>query len=233
MRTIVKKISVFLLAALLILSSVMTVFATSNSIYADETICEKGDRITVPIRIKDNSGFMGFSITVTYDADIFNPVSVTKGVMLSGMFNDSIATSQNNSFKVVFTGTENITTDGELFAIVFDVAGNVSGRYNIELDYSQPDTFSESWGNVQLNCELITVKVSYNEDETTTDAPLDEPSEPDEPTTKEPDEPIEEPADSKKLSERMRMWVNGLPVVLREIMSIFVLPLAFVVSLFE
>lgn len=233
MKNIFKKISAMFLIILLILSTTMTSYAASNHIYADETICEKGERISVPIKIKDNSGFMGFSITVSYDEDIFTPVSVTKGAILSGMFNDSIATSEDNTFKVVFTGTENIVADGELFTVVLDVADNVSGEYDIELNYSQPDTFCEGWDNVQLNCEPIYVKISYSEEETTTNIPTEEPSESNEPTINGPDESDENPTVSEKLSERMREWVASLPVVLREVMSIFVLPLAFVVSLFE
>ena len=235
-----KKLAVILLSLVLALSAVYNTFAASvpNRVYADSISVESGERVTIPVKIENNGGFMGFSIIVTYDAEIFTPVSVSKGEILAGMFNDSIDTSTDNSFKVVFTGTGNVTGDGVIFNIVFDVSDEASGKYDISLSYSQQDTFNEIWDNVVLNCEKIETIVTVNG---TTAAPA--PTEPSttEPSPTEPDsdepsttEPSTEPSDGQKpLSVRMREWVKGLPIPLNYLLSIFVIPLALIVSVFE
>ena len=235
-----KKLAVILLSLVLALSAVYNTFAASvpNRVFADSISVESGERVTIPVKIENNGGFMGFSIIVTYDAEIFTPVSVSKGEILAGMFNDSIDTATDNSFKVVFTGTGNVTGDGVIFNIVFDVSDEASGKYDISLSYSQQDTFNEIWDNVVLNCEKIETIVTVNG---TTAAPA--PTEPSttEPSPTEPDsddpsttEPSTEPSDDQKpLSVRMREWVKGLPIPLNYLLSIFVIPLALIVSVFE
>lgn len=235
-----KKLAVILLSLVLALSAVYNTFAASvpNKVFADSISVESGELVTIPVKIENNGGFMGFSIIVTYDAEIFTPVSVSKGEILAGMFNDSIDTSTDNSFKVVFTGTGNVTGDGVIFNIVFDVSDKASGKYDISLSYSQQDTFNEKWDNVVLNCETIETIVTVNG---TTAAPA--PTEPSttEPSPTEPDtddpsttEPSTEPSDGQKpLSVRMREWVKGLPIPLNYLLSIFVIPLALIVSVFE
>ncbi len=235
-----KKLAVILLSLVLALSAVYNTFAASvpNRVYADSISVESGEQVTIPVKIENNGGFMGFSIIVTYDAEIFTPVSVSKGEILAGMFNDSIDTATDNSFKVVFTGTGNVTGDGVIFNIAFDVSDEASGKYDISLSYSQQDTFNEKWDNVVLNCEKIETIVTVNG---TTAAPA-----PTEPSTTEPSptgpdsddpsttEPSTEPSDGQKpLSVRMREWVKGLPIPLNYLLSIFVIPLALIVSVFE
>ena len=235
-----KKLAVILLSLVLALSAVYNTFAASvpNRVYADSISVESGERVTIPVKIENNGGFMGFSIIVAYDAEIFTPVSVSKGEILAGMFNDSIDTATDNSFKVVFTGTGNVTGDGVIFNIVFDVSDEASGKYDISMSYSQQDTFNEIWDNVVLNCEKIETIVTVNG---TTAAPA--PTEPSttEPSPTEPEsddpsttEPSTEPSDGQKpLSVRMREWVKGLPIPLNYLLSIFVIPLALIVSVFE
>lgn len=250
-----KKTTAIILSALILVSVVFSAFASAvdNRVYADTATVEAGEQVTIPIKIENNNGFMGFSVTLTYDADVLTPVSVSKGSMLSGIFNDSIETSTENSFKVVFTGTDDIVSDGVLFEAVFDVADSASGTYDIRLSYSQQDTFKEDWSNAVFNCENAEIVVTVNgttapapvteptsavvtepstDEEETTEKPL--PTDPDdeEPTTEPVTEPSDEPVE-KPLSVRMKEWVNGLPFPLNIILSIFVIPLASVISIFE
>lgn len=224
-----------ILAFVMALTVATNVSAVSDRVYSEPVVCEKGDRITIPVKIEGNGGFMGFAVIVSYDKDIFKPVSVSKGEMLKGIFNDSISTLADNTFKVVFTGTEDFTDDCVLFNMVFDVADNISGKYDISLSYSQADTFKEGWADVNFNCEPISVSVSYVEPETepTTTQP-DEPTEdPEEETTEDSTQPQDTPNVSQKLSVTIKNWVNGLPIPLNIILGIFALPFAWIVSIFE
>lgn len=250
-----KKTTAIILSALILLSAVCTAFASnvSNRVYADTVTIEAGEKITVPVRIENNNGFMGFSVIVTYDEDVFTPVSVSKGSMLSGMFNDSIETSTDNSFKVVFTGTGDVDSDGVLFNAVFEVSDSASGKYDIELSYSQPDTFKEGWENVVFNCEDAGVTVTVNgttapttepsttqKEETTTQPSVTEPDSEEattkpvtEPSTEPSTEPGKDPVGKKLLSIRMIEWLGGLPVPLNLILAVFVYPASFIVAAFE
>lgn len=242
-----KKTTAIILSLLILVSVVFNAFASdsANKIYADTVTAESGEQITIPVKIENNDGFMGFAVIVTYDDDVFTPVSVSKGTMLTGMFNDSIATSTDNSFKVVFTGTGDITEDGVLFNAVFNVDEDASGRYDVELSYSQQDTFKEGWDNAVFSCESAEVVVTVNgttAPETTTAPSTTEKEElstqPEDETTTQPStepstEPSDESDDGKLLSVRMREWVDGLPFPLNILLGIFVIPVAFVISIFE
>lgn len=243
-----KKTAAIFLSVLIILSAIFNAFALNvpNKVYADTVTVEAGEQVTIPVKIEKNDGFMGFAIIVTYDEDVFTPVSVSKGTMLTGMFNDSISTSTDNSFKVVFTGTSDIVSDGVLFNAVFNVSDDASGRYDIELSYSQQDTFKEGWDNAVFKCNAAEIVVTVNgttaptttstETATEKEEPSTEPNEEElttKPVTEPSTEPSDEPDSGKLLSVRMKEWVNGLPFPLNIILSIFVLPVAFVVSIFE
>lgn len=214
-----KKILSVLLSLVLLLTMVCNAFAADipNRIYADAVTVEAGEQVTIPVKIKNNDGFMGFAIIADYNAEVFTPVSVSKGTMLTGMFNDSIETSTDNSFKVIFTGTGDIAGDGELFNIVFDVSDSASGEYEIALSYSQQDTFKEDWTNAEFSCESITVTVTDD----------DAGSEQDKKPSTEPQE------QEKKLSVRMREWVSTLPSVLSILVGIIVIPVSYIVAIFE
>lgn len=187
-----KKNIAILLSAMILLSVACNAFAsnTVNRVYADAVTVESGESITIPVKIENNNGFMGFAVIVTYDESAFTPVSASKSSMLSGLFNDSIETTTDNSFKAVYTGTGNVTSDGVLFNVVFDVTGNASGKYEIELSYSQPDTFNESWEKVELNCEKIETVVTVNG---TTAAPTTVPVSTTNPVTTKPEKETTRP----------------------------------------
>lgn len=226
-----------ILAFVMTLTVATNVSAVSDKVYSDAVVCEKGDRITIPVKIESNNGFMGFAVIVSYNNEVMTPVSVSACEILKGVFNDSISTSTDNTFKVIFTGTEDIVSDGVLFDMVFDVKDNVSGKFSIELSYSPEDTFKEGWTDVNFNCEPVSVSVSYVEPETepTTVRP-EEPST-QENTTEEPSQAVTQPQytpeSPQKLSERIRTWVDSLPIPMNIILGVFALPFAWVVSIFE
>ena len=200
--------------------------AVSNRVYSDSVTIKNDKQITIPVKISGNKGFMGFSIMLTYDKNIFTPVSVSKGSLLNGMFDDSISTSSSGSFKVVFSGTQNITGDGVLFNVTFNVKSTSVEKSYINLSYAKQDTFNEKWEDVVLNCEKIETVFANN----TTTEPTTEPTNSHEITTKT----YENNEDNgKPLSQRMRDWVDSLPIILKILVWIFVVPASYVVELFE
>lgn len=262
MKNIFIKLSVIILVFSLFVT--VNAFASNetNRVYADAVTVEAGETVTIPIKIESNGGFMGFAVFVKYNEEVFTPVSATKGSIISGLFNDSISTSKTNTFKVVCSETSNVTADGVLFNLTFDVADDVFGKYEIILSYSQQDTFNENWDNVVFACEDIEIIVTENgttaptsesttqpttvtttesttqKQETTTKTATTEPSTTkpsvEETTTQPVADPSTEPENNEKpLSVRMREWVSALPFPLNIILGIFVIPIAFIILVFE
>lgn len=208
-----KKLLSVLLSILLVLPLTVTGFASEsviNRVYADMVDAVAGEEISIPIKISGNTGFMGFMIFVSADRSIFKPVTVQKGDMLNGAFENSIGVSSGDTFRVIYSGTENITEDGTLFTIKLAVDKSAVGEKDISLSYSTGDTFDENYRDVVFNCESIKVNIV----ESSGDKPTD-------------------PQGEEKLSTKIRNWWNGLSKVLHYIVAPVVAPLIFVISLFE
>ena len=130
-------------------------------IHSDDTVAGYcGETVSVPIYISDNSGLMGFGLTVSYNAEALTPIAVNKNNSLPGSIGDSIATSNDNTFKVFWTGSENITEDRQLFTIDFAVDNSALGDYEIGLSYLRDDTFDEKWNQVNLQCDSVNLKIA-------------------------------------------------------------------------
>lgn len=157
---------VSLCLSVLLLLAIIPAFAfaeSSNHIYANEITAEPGSTISIPVYISKNSGFMGVSLTFSY-ADVFTAKSVDKGSLIkTGLFDDSIGTGSSNDFKVVWCGTRNITEDGEICILNFDVDDSASGEYTIKVSYESQNTFDSNYKDVKLSCDNIKVKISSNE----------------------------------------------------------------------
>ena len=139
----------------------------SPRIYSNVTNFSNEDNISVPIYISNNTGIMGFGIEVTYDDTALIPTSINSSSLLKGSFNNSISTSNNNTFKIFWAGTENFTEDGLLFTLNFNVINNSVGNYTIKLKYLPSDTFNEEWENVILACNDIPITITGDADNAT------------------------------------------------------------------
>lgn len=131
-------------------------------IAGDDISVNQQAAFTVPVTLRNNTGIMGLGIDVKYDSDIFEQPKVTKGVILgSGTFNDSVTEETNGSFKILWSGTENMTSDGELIQLSFHVKSNVkAGKYAIKFINRKGDTFDEAYNDVAIKGVpvIITVK---------------------------------------------------------------------------
>lgn len=158
-----KKLASLFIAAVLLLVYMLPVTAqgAAATVYADSVTIEAGQQLTVTVKITGNPGLMGYAITLRYDSAVLTPLSAAKGTAFPGMFNDSIGTSPAGSFRVVWTGTDDVTANATLFTATFKAAaGAAPGRMTIALSYSQADTFNSSWQDVALNMNDIAVTVT-------------------------------------------------------------------------
>lgn len=89
-----------------------------------------GGQVTVPVRIKNNSGIAGFALAISYDESALNLSGISAGELLDeGMFE-----FQSDNGVAIWANIENKSEDGVLLYLTFDVpSGTDYGEYSVEL----------------------------------------------------------------------------------------------------
>ena len=175
-NAIVRRFSLFLIVIMIL--SAFPFADTDNAHAADreatlisdsDLAAQPGSEITVPIKVVDNCGIAGMGLILTYDQDVLTPVSVeTTDLTSAGTCDDSIETSIDNTFKIIWASSDNITDDGTVFNVKFRVSGYASGNTSVGLSYIQKDTFGEDLLRVVLNCNDINIDVQRMDSTVTT-----------------------------------------------------------------
>lgn len=161
-----KKIISVLLFTLLILSFNICSFAAEPvSVQADDVTLVQNQEISVPVKIENNSGIMGFKITVEYPVDKIDIKSVSRGDITSkGNFNTNFGINDGR-FDVLWNNVEESGDNGSLFIITVEPVSTSDFNTEIKLSYSQPDTFNEKYEDVIFDCRNIAVSFSVNENQ--------------------------------------------------------------------
>lgn len=150
-------------------------FALAINIQADEYTeilsqrieCTSGSKIKIPIEISNNLGIMGFKIIVKYDSKKIKIISVENGKIIShGMFQYKVREKQNDVV-ILWTGTEDMVQNGELFLINAEIKSGFVGNMDMLLSYSQEDTFNEKWKDVKLATNPILIHSKSNKEKQT------------------------------------------------------------------
>lgn len=161
-----KKIMSFLLTVLILLSCTVSAFgAPSVTVAADAApvLLSQNSETTIPVRIENNLGIMGFKITVVYPVDKIKVTSVSKGdVTKLGNFNTNFGIN-DGKFDVLWNNTEEVSDNGILFFITAKSVSETAENAEIQLTYSQPDTFNEEFNDVVLDCQNIAVRFSASD----------------------------------------------------------------------
>ncbi len=168
-------------ALLLLLMAQFTVAANAAQtavVYGEAVATKPNSIFFVPVSIKNNPGIMGFKVTVNYDPEILSLPAVSRGTVTeTGTLNDSIGVSENGTADIVWTNDTEIAKDGTLFVISFNVDATEATNTEINLSFSQPDTFNEAYEDVVFDCK--TISVSFSEDEEASNVYQGEIKEPD------------------------------------------------------
>ena len=130
----------------------------SVKLYSNKITVQPNTTVKIPFYISDNCGLMRFSVNINYDSSVLRAIKVERGTVLkSGMFDDSIGTGSYDNLKIVWSGTKNVTENGTLFFVEFEVLSSPKNESIIHVSYNQFDTFNENWEKVEISCEDITV----------------------------------------------------------------------------
>jgi len=131
-------------------------------LYSDAVEANVGQEISIPVKIKNNTGIMGFEIELKYNSDVFELKEVNKADILSGVFGTDMEVALNDTINIIWAGVSNISTDETLFYLNFYVKDDVSDNeiYQINMTSVKTDIFDEKYNDVLLEAQNITVNVS-------------------------------------------------------------------------
>lgn len=157
-----RKFAAGVLSVLLMICFSICTFAVDYEVYGETVEANDGDVISIPVRLRDNKGIMGFKITVVYPSEVLSSPRVSSGSLTGkGTFNDSIKSTTKGKFDVVWSSTEDVNGEGTLFVMTFNVQKTgKEGPYPIKLLYSDDDTFNQEWKTVHLSCSPITINLN-------------------------------------------------------------------------
>lgn len=167
-----KKFITIILSLLLMLQcNIVALAADLVTVSADKISLSQEESTLIPIKIKNNSGIMGFKMTVEYPVDKIDVKSVSRGeITAKGNFNTNLGINDGR-FDVLWNNVEGIKTDGTLFLISAQAKTEIKKDTEIKLSFSQPDTFNEKYEDVVFDCKNIVISADYIEttiQETTT-----------------------------------------------------------------
>lgn len=160
-----KKLLYLFLAILLMLSPNTLIraqeTAQNGTIFATDMVTSPESTFDVPVCIKDNPGVMGIGLEIHYDDKLLTPVSTKKGAVLQqGMLTDSIgAADYEGKIKVLWSHTENVTENGELFVIQFSVNDQKESLSELEIVCNSADTFNEAWEELKFTTSNASIRV--------------------------------------------------------------------------
>ncbi len=140
-----------------------------------------GKTVTIPVTIQNNTGVAAYLLSMTYDTNALT----YQGTTWKNTSGETSVTDEKDASgavigkKFTYVGSKNITEDGELFEVTFQVKDNVTENQKIELTYSAENTVDEEgqpifWnvaGNT-LACGLILGDVDLDGEVTNADAVL-------------------------------------------------------------
>ncbi len=150
--------------------------AAATQFYAEEVTAKPGEEIEIPVKIKGNTGIAGFEIDVRYDKEILTPIDdVIKSDLLKGNFDNGVKAALDNSadsFNVLWAGTDNMTEDGVVFTLKFQVSAQASGSTSISLTVKDEErVYDEDLVNVPVDCQPVTVYIDSDQPDNPTRPP--------------------------------------------------------------
>lgn len=148
-----KIISLFIVAALIATSIIFTTFAASPAITVGNVSAATGDTVEVAVKITGNTGYKAYGLTLDYNTNALELVSVKAGEKSPGFFD---ANTKNG--KVAFAAASTITGDGTLFTATFKVKTETKEKYNITIKWDAKSsdlssTPSVVTGSVTVQCK--------------------------------------------------------------------------------
>ncbi len=121
-------------------------------IYIDNVTARAGERISVPIRLKNNPGITGMRVFVDYDDSVLTLVDKEDGGLLSSMSSSFSPSFATKPYQMQWSsGTKDVAEDGVVITLIFDVAEDAElNDYTISISYDEDEIFNTKFENVDF-----------------------------------------------------------------------------------
>lgn len=149
-----------------VITSYDVVVHEKPSIEISDLVVEPGGYFSLPIKITGNCGLMGFDLKVDYDSDVLLPLSVDKGNLITdGFFDDSVATAEKGSFDIIWSGSSEITEDGQLCTIKFQCKEDTEvENTNITVSNVRKNTYRENYNTILCVESTATISIEQKQE---------------------------------------------------------------------
>lgn len=141
-------------------STVIPIQVVDARVYSENQSGYSDEPIKIPVYISGTCGILGFKINFSYDSSVITPSSVEYGDVVDYGLQDNIeGDSTPGNMCVYWSGTENVNAEGLWFYVIFYPKTHITTKSQIDISYSQADTFNENFEDVVLDCSPITITI--------------------------------------------------------------------------
>ena len=156
------RITALLLCIIFLFSFSITGFGSANepALKVDKVSVTGGGSVSVPIRLTENTGICGATLSISYDSRL-TLTNIEKGTALASLTMTKPGDFSANPVNIVWDGMEADMTNGVIAILTF-TAPNANGIYDISVSYEDGDILD---GNIQpVNVQTIAgaIKVGVN-----------------------------------------------------------------------
>lgn len=134
----------------------------------DASVIRKVDDLhyVIPVCITENHGIMGFRIILQNETDLGRITAISKGnVTQNGNFNTDLnVLSEQSVVNILWSGTEQCQEDGSLFYVTYELHDKNIKKIELQISYSQQDTFNEKYEDVTLQCQNAALELEEKKD---------------------------------------------------------------------
>ena len=147
--------------------SFATFAETKSIVAAKQTKILTQNTTMIEVTVDHLINLMGFKINVKYDPELIDMISISRGdITKTGNFTSNFGTI-DGPFDVLWNNTEPVTEGKTLFTLGLK-AKKYFDSQEIQLSYSQGDTFDQNYDDVVFECKSIIVTCKKDEQKTMT-----------------------------------------------------------------
>lgn len=126
-----------------------------------DTTADCGETVSVFISLKESPAVASFTLDITYDKKVLNPVAVNKTALLTGQMIPNLQFA-DNKVRIVYAGNDNIASVGEILELSFVVYDYQKGGITTPVTGEIQFLANRELENVQGEITASSVTVSEN-----------------------------------------------------------------------
>lgn len=153
-KQVICRVLALLLVVALLSGFAMPVLAAGTARITFGQACGKrGEQVTVPVTIEHNPGIASFRFRISYDTQALSFVAAEKAEVMTGGTLSVAYQEEKQELAITWFDVKNMTGDGEIFNLVFEIADEAEGVYPLEISYWPEDIVNATWQ--QVDCDVF------------------------------------------------------------------------------